>query len=45
MSWEKVKLGEVAKVSSSKRIFAYQYVDKGIPFYSLNCQVKCNSTE
>jgi len=33
MSWEKVKLGEVAKVSSSKRIFAYQYVDKGIPFY------------
>lgn len=33
MSWKKVKLGEVAKVLSSKRIFAHQYVDKGIPFY------------
>lgn len=33
MSWEKVKLGNIATVSSSKRIFASQYVDTGIPFY------------
>ena len=33
MAWEKVKLGEVAEITSSKRIFANQYVDKGIPFY------------
>ena len=33
MAWEKVKLGDVAEVTSSKRIFAHQYVDKGIPFY------------
>lgn len=33
MSWEKVKLGNIATVSSSKRIFARQYVDAGIPFY------------
>ncbi|MDU6063948.1 MAG: hypothetical protein E6Y75_02345 [Anaerococcus sp.] len=33
MSWEKVKLGDIATVSSSKRIFARQYVDTGIPFY------------
>lgn len=33
MSWEKVKLGDIATVCSSKRIFARQYVDSGIPFY------------
>lgn len=33
MKWEKVKLGEVSRVSSSKRIFARQYVRKGVPFY------------
>lgn len=33
MTWEKVRLGEVACVSSSKRIFAKQYVEKGVPFY------------
>lgn len=33
MSWEKVKLGDIADVTSSKRVFANQYVDKGIPFY------------
>lgn len=33
MSWDKVKLGDIATVSSSKRIFARQYVDTGIPFY------------
>lgn len=33
MMWEKVKLGDISRVSSSKRIFARQYVEKGIPFY------------
>ena len=33
MAWEKVKLGDIADVTSSKRVFANQYVDKGIPFY------------
>ncbi len=33
MKWEKVKIGEVSRVSSSKRIFARQYVRKGVPFY------------
>lgn len=33
MKWEKVKLGEVSRVSSSKRIFAREYVRKGVPFY------------
>lgn len=33
MSWETIKLGEISKVSSSKRIFARQYVESGIPFY------------
>ena len=33
MKWEKVKLGDISRVSSSKRIFARQYVEKGIPFY------------
>lgn len=33
MSWEKVKLGDIADVTSSKRVFANQYVDRGIPFY------------
>ena len=28
-----IKLGEVSQVSSSKRIFAKQYVQSGIPFY------------
>lgn len=32
-SWKKVKLGDVANVSSSKRIFANEYVSYGIPFY------------
>lgn len=33
MMWEKVKLGDIATVTSSKRIFASQYVSSGIPFY------------
>ncbi len=31
--WEKVKLGEVCEVTSSKRIFQGEYVTSGIPFY------------
>lgn len=31
--WKKVKLGEIATVTSSKRVFANQYAEKGIPFY------------
>jgi len=31
--WEVKKLGEVCEVTSSKRIFADDYVEKGIPFY------------
>jgi len=31
--WEKVKLGEVIEISSSKRIFLSDYVETGIPFY------------
>lgn len=33
MSWKKVKLGDIATVTSSKRIFARQYTNTGIPFY------------
>jgi len=31
--WKKHKLGEIADITSSKRIFLSDYVDKGIPFY------------
>ena len=31
--WKKVKLGDIANVTSSKRVFANQYVETGIPFY------------
>lgn len=30
--WKEVKVGEICNVSSSKRIYASEYVDKGIPF-------------
>ena len=33
MSYSTVRLGDIATVSSSKRIFARQYVPSGIPFY------------
>lgn len=32
-TWEQRKLGEVAELTSSKRIHAEDYVDSGIPFY------------
>lgn len=31
--WSKVKLGEIALITSSKRIFAREYQKEGIPFY------------
>jgi len=31
--WEVKKLGEVCEITSSKRIFAEEYVESGIPFY------------
>lgn len=31
--WKEYKLGEVCKISSSKRIFASEYKKEGIPFY------------
>lgn len=31
--WNEVKLGDLVEVSSSKRIYAKEYVDSGIPFY------------
>ena len=33
MGWEVKKLEEVCNITSSKRIFADEYTDKGIPFY------------
>ncbi len=33
MSMEWVKLGDCCTITSSKRVFANQYVDSGIPFY------------
>jgi len=31
--WREIKLGDLVEVSSSKRIYAKEYVDSGIPFY------------
>ena len=33
IKWETYKLGDLCKISSSKRIFAKEYKDSGIPFY------------
>lgn len=33
MQWQKTRLGDVAEITSSKRIFASQYNETGIPFY------------
>ena len=33
MKWEKVKLGDVCEITSSKRIFYSEYVNDGVPFY------------
>lgn len=31
--WEQRKLGEIAVLSSSKRVNASDYVDNGVPFF------------
>ena len=31
--WKTYKIGDLCKISSSKRIFAKEYKDSGIPFY------------
>ena len=31
--WDTVKLGDVCRVGSSKRVFVEEFVDKGVPFY------------
>ena len=31
--WNKMKLGDIASIASSKRIFAREYQREGIPFY------------
>ena len=33
MGWETIELGDLTNVGSSKRIFANEYVNNGIPFY------------
>ncbi len=33
MSWSKRKLGELCEITSSKRIFYSEYVERGVPFY------------
>ena len=32
-NWKEYRLGDVCTITSSKRIFAEQYVSEGIPFY------------
>ena len=31
--WKEVRLGDVVEISSSKRIYAREYVESGVPFY------------
>ena len=33
MSWEKVAIGDLCEITSSKRIFYSEYVELGVPFY------------
>jgi len=35
MSWEKKRIGDCCEITSSKRIFLSEYVEKGIPFFSV----------
>jgi type I restriction enzyme S subunit len=32
--WRDVEVGQACDITSSKRIFAHEYVDNGVPFYS-----------
>ncbi len=31
--WPEVEIGQICEITSSKRIFAHEYVEKGVPFY------------
>ena len=31
--WSEVEVGQVCNITSSKRIFAHEYVERGVPFY------------
>ena len=31
--WTEVAIGQVCEITSSKRVFAHEYVEKGVPFY------------
>lgn len=31
--WKEYKLGDIAEITSSKRIFYSEYVENGVPFY------------
>ena len=33
MSWERVSIGDLCEITSSKRIFFSEYVESGVPFY------------
>ncbi|MBK8503115.1 MAG: restriction endonuclease subunit S [Saprospiraceae bacterium] len=33
MDWQRIELGKVAEVKSSKRIFAHEYIEDGVPFF------------
>ena len=33
MSWEKVAIGDLCEITSSKRIFYSEYVESGVLFY------------
>lgn len=41
--WKEVKLGDLAEIASSKRIYAKEYVESGIPFYRSKEIIEKNS--
>jgi type I restriction enzyme M protein len=43
--WEMVELGEIADITSSKRIFQEEYVNEGIPFYRTKEIVELNQDQ
>ena len=43
--WEKVKLGEVCEITSSKRIFQNEYVSDGVSFYRTKEIVELNNNQ
>ena len=42
MSWDKVKIGDCCDITSSKRIFYSEYVEKGVPFYRSKEIIECS---